>query len=67
MGKSTKTKNKPIKAPLCRPGYFCLECPYHECLAPARNIMPTAEEAEMLAKSGITIVWSKNDRINRGV
>ncbi|MBO5652236.1 MAG: hypothetical protein J5908_12250 [Selenomonas sp.] len=61
-----KGKRK-LKAPLCKPGYFCFECPYHECIAPFRNVMPTAEEAEMLAKSGITIVWAKMDKKNRGV
>lgn len=41
--------------PLCKPGYFCLTCPYPRCIRPGygscNNV--TKEEAYMLSLAGM--------------
>lgn len=43
--------------PLCKPGYFCLECPYDDCIRPSWAESRTKEEGDMLAKSGMMGIW----------
>lgn len=43
--------------PLCKPGYFCLACPYDDCIRPSWAESRTKEEGDMLAKSGMMGIW----------
>lgn len=48
------TRKKPVP-PLCKPGYFCLACPYPRCIRPGygscNNV--TREETYMLSLAGM--------------
>ena len=47
--------------PLCKPGYFCLTCPYPRCIRPGygscRNV--TREETYMLSLVGMAQLHKK--------
>lgn len=50
------TRKKPVP-PLCRPGYFCLTCPYPRCIRPSAGgggcNNATREEIYMLSLAGM--------------
>jgi len=49
---------KTTPPPLCKPGYFCLACPYPDCIRPSGGSCSnvTQEEAYMLSLVGMACI-----------
>lgn len=49
------TRRKPVPPPLCKPGYFCLACPYPRCIRKDYGGCgnATREETYMLSLAGM--------------
>lgn len=55
-----------VRLPFCRPGYFCLVCPYQDCIRPNSWIPKiTSEEAMMLDRSGMLGLWISIGKMNK--
>lgn len=48
--------------PLCKPGYFCLTCPYPSCIRPSRFCNTTQEEIYMLSLVGMAHIGKQRKK-----
>lgn len=50
--------------PLCKPGYFCLTCPYPRCIRPSHGNCEsmTQEEVYMLSLAGMSRISKQHKK-----
>ena len=60
---------KTTPPPLCKPGYFCLTCPYPRCIRPGygscNNV--TQEETYMLSLVGMARIGNQRKKKSRAL